>query len=442
MPAYRFLIIPGFAKAGTSFIENQMRRYPDWFNFPPVKEIGLFRHSTDLHTYLTKFTQTDPTRTFVDASPMYVDPWYGCFEKIKTALYGHKIHLNFCFRSPIQRAYSHYVHDIRGAILEFGFERYVFEDPRVMSRYLLRHLPIVESAVRFFGAENVSGTTLDAPLPDLSARAKAFIGAHAQWTPDAKGERFAGGWLPRIFYSARAPLLVTSGDMLYELPRNSLLVSSGHHSVLLFDVPDEMGERMVACSESWTRQFDTSVLRHRRAEIFDDYYAACRMAGVTPVEHDDDEVIRMDPPPPLPEGVTQQLRALGKVGMFVTPPHGFSGDQPFDSSIPSFADDHIDYELKFQDLAGSPSAEHAGHRADILDLAKRIVDQYGMIPARVETMLIQMLILHRHDEFLAAMAAHPAYAQLVDRPKMQDRIRHFAAHLPQEKRDQMLHYFE
>lgn len=441
MPVYRFLIIPGFAKAGTTFLENQLRREQEMFNFPPTKEIGLFRLRADLQTYLDRFPGFDPGRTFVDASPMYVEPRYNCFEHMKNALYGHKVHLSFCFRSPIQRAFSHYAHDIRGAIREFGFDRYVFEDPRVMSRYLLKQKPIVETALRYFGADNVSGMTLDSPEFDLSPRAKAFVSAHFVSKPSKEGEKFAGGWLPRIYYSASEPLLVPSEGVLYEVPAKCLLVSSGRHSLLEFDTPVEMGERLSACSQSWTRRFDTSVLRDRKAEIHDDYYTACRLAGVEPAESDADEIITMEEPPALPENVTRMLRKIGNVGHFVSSLTSFSGDQPFVFERPSLARDQAELELHFQELTTAPLSEHEPRRKEILATLRRIVDNYGLLPQAVNALLIELLIHRQFDEFIARIEQRPDMARLCDRPRIRDQINFFAAKEPQDKRDRMQRHF-
>jgi len=108
----KFLIIPGFAKSGTTFLYEQLANSGAPVNLPKRKEVDYFRNAKNLAGYLDQFQTADPDKVFIDASPLYGLLNSGTASNIKKVLKDHEVKFVFCLREPLSRAYSQYMHDI------------------------------------------------------------------------------------------------------------------------------------------------------------------------------------------------------------------------------------------------------------------------------------------------------------------------------------------
>jgi len=127
----KFLIIPGFAKSGTTFLYEQLANSGAPINLPKRKEVDYFRNGNSFEGYLDQFQTQDPNKVFLDASPLYGLPNSDTVATIKKVLKGHDVKFIFCLRDPISRAYSHYMHDISTHFFLYAHAPYSFYSPKV-----------------------------------------------------------------------------------------------------------------------------------------------------------------------------------------------------------------------------------------------------------------------------------------------------------------------
>jgi len=104
----KFLIIPGFAKSGTTFLYEQLAKSGAPINLPKRKEVDFFRNGKSLEGYLEQFQTTDPDKVFLDASPLYGLPNSNTAATIKKVLKKHDVKFVFCLRESLSRAYSQF----------------------------------------------------------------------------------------------------------------------------------------------------------------------------------------------------------------------------------------------------------------------------------------------------------------------------------------------
>jgi hypothetical protein len=105
----------GVAKSGTTSLHDYLRQHPDLF-LPYVKELDFFDaeegdYATRLDQYLQYFTEADDRLTG-EATPSYfrhADPVIGRMHQ----LYGNAApRFLLVLRDPVERAYSHYLHNV------------------------------------------------------------------------------------------------------------------------------------------------------------------------------------------------------------------------------------------------------------------------------------------------------------------------------------------
>src|SRR5258708_40284169 len=100
----------GYEKCGTTTLARNLGRVAG-FCVPRKKELSFFnkRYSDSLGVYLRYFPVNSHSEFLVDVSPTYIRS-QEALQRLKRMNINKKIVV--CMRDPIQRAYSHYVHNI------------------------------------------------------------------------------------------------------------------------------------------------------------------------------------------------------------------------------------------------------------------------------------------------------------------------------------------
>ncbi|MFC2250884.1 hypothetical protein ACETRX_14760 [Labrys portucalensis] len=306
----KFLFIPGFGKAGTTYLYGQLAKHSELFNLPHTKETGAFYRKIGREKYLENFLEQDENKTFIDGTAHYLVRNSTYVSNIKHALTNDDIRLLIGIRCPIRRAYSHYLYRLRTA-WRIGVSAYPFHDPRILTHFLYPMRPLIAQTQHIFGSENVAGFSFEGGPVDVPQSFKTFLGLDDNWAVDPGGDRYDGGWAPEIYYDAKDALVVESAGSLYELPRRTLLISAGIESVLKFNFPAELGERLMRNSATWTRSFESRLLGDALSLALDDYAHAREMLGLAANDLMEPGTLSAKRPPALPLEIAKLLKPLG-----------------------------------------------------------------------------------------------------------------------------------
>lgn len=122
------LFILGVAKSGTTTLADSLRHHPDIF-ITPWKEPTFFssdiNYARGMKWYLDNFfPKSDGYRYRGDASPSYLYFSEKVSRRIQTEMSGENLKFIIVFRNPIDRAYSHYWHNVNRGL----HEKLTFED--------------------------------------------------------------------------------------------------------------------------------------------------------------------------------------------------------------------------------------------------------------------------------------------------------------------------
>jgi hypothetical protein len=116
------LFILGAAKSGTTTLADILRQYPYLF-IPLIKEPTFFssdvNYSNGLDWYINNFYTTTGSHLYrCDASPSYLYFGEKVVERILKDLPDQNIKFIVIFRNPVDRAYSHYWHNVNRGLRE------------------------------------------------------------------------------------------------------------------------------------------------------------------------------------------------------------------------------------------------------------------------------------------------------------------------------------
>ena len=276
----KILIIPGFAKSGTTFLYDQLRHLGDKINMPVRKEIDYFRRGDNWDEYMKCFETHDPDKVFLDASPQYSTADETVIKNAKTALKGHDVKILFGLRDPLSRAYSHYLHDLSAMFWIFALSGNDFLHPDVLAKYFIPQKKIVDSFVTGFGEENVSGFGFKVSGKKLPADINSFLGLPKSYRLDTDTNPAPGSLLPKVYYNAEKPIPVISEGEFYILPPKCLLIVSGQWSQLRANFPPDLANQILTNVGKWCWRFDPSHLGAQADKLRTDYLECFDLLGM------------------------------------------------------------------------------------------------------------------------------------------------------------------
>ena len=402
----RFLIVVGLPKSGTTFLYAQTARRSDRFAMPwGAKEVDYFRRGADLATYLRLFdggeTGSDgETRVYVDASPLYIDELDRSLTNMQAALAGHDVRIVVCLRDPLERAFSHYLHDVAQNQKIVGHADYSFWSPTVMAKYLFPLTPRVARLQEAFGAENVFGFAFGSDPGALETMLRDFAGLEPDWRLDLGDNPAPGFTSPQCWYNPVHDMEVPLEGTIYRLPAGHMLVVNRQFSLYRREMHRPLAEQIMMRQATLTRAFDTGMLREgTRARIYDDMRQAAGRLGLE---------MRLDPAPrvlqskvsdQLPQSIREQLRPLCTLEQAVA---GMFGEAGQGSTRTIAAMPHAGTSLA-RDMARLTLAHQKDPQepVSVRDLQRKIIHDHGPIPHFIESMMAGEVARGNYDAALS-----------------------------------------
>lgn len=286
----RFLICPGMARAGTTFLWEQLTKNTETFNISKTQELTYLqtRHA-DFEEYLECFQTRDESKIFLDVSPVYLFRGARVIENIERILGGHQVFIVLSVRSPIEQSYSLYMHQIRGHVSRLENKRSVFVSREVhdagwVNHYLfdcntffeskpLQIADFVEGFIAYAGREAITfidfhrdfGTTVPGD------RLEAMLGISLK--PFDYSERANQGrnQLPWYVYGGPGGATVEFNDRNFTIAPRTLVLVGGRGGTRSWQDVDPMRAAQILSSAAlWTRY----VSQDRVEELFDRHFKA------------------------------------------------------------------------------------------------------------------------------------------------------------------------
>lgn len=410
----RFLIVVGLPKAGTTFLYAQAAKRPDRFALPVGdKEVDFFRRSDQIDTYLGLFDGgAAGGRVYVDASPRYIDDLDLSLGNMTRALAGHDVRIVVCLRDPLERAYSHYLHDVAMHQKINGHADYAFWSPTVMAKYLIQLEPRIARLQEVFGADRVHGFAFGTDMTRFEAMLRGFAGLEPEWSLNISENPAPGFTCPQCYYNGDHDMEVPLQGGIHILPAGHLLVVNRAFSIYRPNIHRPLAEQIVLRQASLTRQFDTAMLSDAtRARIYDDTAAAARRLGLEMPLDPAPRVLQAQTSDNLPAEILDQLRPLCSFEEAVNAIFD-KGTQRANATIvqmpyvaPSLARDMARMALA---LVRDP-AEPLTPRA----LQQLMVDTYGPIPLYIERLMNWEVAQGNYDRAVELFAPYGGPAALL-----------------------------
>ncbi len=397
-PRHRFLIVVGLPKSGTTYLYAQCQEMPDHFNMPTfTKEIGYFRRAADLQDYLAHFAPEDG-RVFVDSTPVYIDDVDTTLKNMVLALEGQDVQIVVCLREPLERAYSHYLHDVAQNFLTYGLSDYSIYSPSALARYLY---PLAERIRRLqaaFGADRVHGFSFSGDNMAFETALRRFAGLPDTWGFDYDNNPAPGFTSPRVFYNADRPITVSLREGLFTLPAGQLLIVNRKFSKLLrADFSPLLAQTLLNGQSTINRVFDTTRLSDTTREtIRTDYAATCALLGLSGLPDTPQPLFVSKESDSLPEEITARLERIGTLDDSIADIY----------AAPLRCSDDAIVAMPEQDIAlgraiaqaSLISRKRSDGRISIVDHMVHIVMTYGPAANYIDNLAFQLVRTRRFDD--------------------------------------------
>ncbi len=411
----KFLIIPGFAKSGTTFLYEQLANSGAPINLPKRKEVDYFRNGKSFEGYLEQFQTTDPDKVFLDASPLYGLPNSKTAETIKKLLKGHEVKFVFCLRDPISRAYSHYMHDISTHFFLYGHGPYSFYAASTLKKYFYPLSLIVQDYIDIFGAEHVSGFGFKSTGPDLRADVLEFLSLPKTFKLDFSVNPAVGSSIPRLYYDTEKTLTVRSGKNLYALPPRTFLLSNIRYQQYRPDFPSRIAHRLLNNAASWDRQFDPTALGPSLKPIRNEYLKCFDLLGLERETLSAPKTIYANDPPRISPEICEKMEKIGQIPPTVfdafktakTKPKflGRSNSEPAD-----LAQDKFKPIPDVMDLVERSQGKSNGQR---ISAYKTALSELGPVPKYVTGFLRHLIQIGEADEAIDYLQKNPNLSRYI-----------------------------
>lgn len=312
----RHLIIPGMAKAGTTFLFDQLTRDSEVFNLPKFKELNYLHKDPrrmSIKGYLELFPGHRPDRIFLDASPPYLQATSPIADTVKTVLADRDVKFIITLRDPVWTMWSHYLHDLKSTICPIGrkpnLRSFSLFEPGVLKRYFKNRHRHVSALCKSFPGQVMGLHMKSLFQPGTAESIGRFLGETV--TP-FRSEKVSnpGGWLPYFRYGGRQGQEFVQGDTVYALPPRALLLVSNDRSELSLDVSPAEAGRCMALQATFVRNLDVPFSFFE--PIIEDYQATCTVLGLAPEPIEEpDRVVSEATVPVVPEAICARLDRTG-----------------------------------------------------------------------------------------------------------------------------------
>lgn len=401
----KFLISPGLPRSGTTYLHHQLVVVNEGvFNAPREKETNIFWSGMPLQQALNdKFLTRDPDRFFLDFSPSYLAGPPGAVERIAALARSHEVKIVLHLRNPVEQAYAHYLHDIaaHASRLEFdGNPDFSFWTGSVLDRYLVPRSRLVRRIVDAVGRSNVFVVNFHRDIPDPARLAPALSNfLDLDLEPFTSAKIGVGGWLPHYLCANDAPIALTRGTEVRELPPRQVLLVGREFSHLWKNVDAGFAERLLHGQATWTKRLEPVQIQTLWQSFFAaDFTEIADILGEDPSDY------------PLPDELSASDTALGSTEFQWLEPAGGIADLIEERSNRLRAAPDI---KASGDTMANPSDVGAGVTAEQIAACYRVF--FGRQPESAEVVADH---LRRHatlESFLTQVAKAPEFVWTAQR---------------------------
>lgn len=299
-PRTRHLIIPGLAKAGTTFLFEQLAAQPGLFGRAKEKEIGYFARGGQVarEAYLKLFPERDRGRVLLDASPSYIQNRSDTAARIRDVLAGDEVDIVILLRDPVDALHSHYLHDLKSTIGRPSWTgarpaAHALSDAATLDRYLRPRQAAVAGFQASFGAR-CRGFHMAALFDGtVQAALREMLGTDVRsFDTDSVANR--GGFVPGYLYGGEAGLRFEQDGRQFLVPPHALVFAAEERSELHEDVQAAEAAAFLRLGASFTT--DITLPLAALQPVVEDYLAMCTTLGLAPALKPRGETVRFAAP--------------------------------------------------------------------------------------------------------------------------------------------------
>lgn len=396
-PKKKFLIVVGLPKSGTTFLYSQLKGLTDHFNIPTHrKEIDFFRGKSGLEDYEREFTISTPNGVFLDASPLYIDQIEASISNISKTLNDHEVKIVVCLRDPIERAFSHYLHDVAQHQKLLAHGDYNFFSPSVMAKYFYPVAPRVAALKEAFGSENVFGFSFSQDNSPFADMLREFAGLPDDWNFDYSSNPAPGFTSPQTFYHpTQASTIMLEGEY-YRIEPGQMLVVNRQFSLYRKGIHPDIAQSIMCHQPSITRQISTDQLpTELRDLVADDFSGAMTQLGMSMKQDRSNRVYASSVSEDMPPHIKAQLNHVGSVADVTA--------ELFANPLRSTAKSTVRVTEHSPSLAQEMAKLALGTKGQS-ERVKHIIAEFGPIPMYMQILVDQAVEDKSYEEALGLLA--------------------------------------
>lgn len=403
----KFLIVPGMAKSGTTFLFDQLQRQSNEFNPTKQKEVNYFSGHRALEQYLPLFREAESPHWYIDATPQYMEVGGRAVENMATGLAGHNVKIIICSREPYARIFSHYLHDLKRHIAYFDARDFMLLNQNIYNlnsawKYFFPRSETVRLLIERFGQDNVACFDLSKSMKKWNETnfLKDFLSLETNICFDTSRVSNPGGWIPKVYYHFTNHLDIIVEGKIYALPPKTLLVVNGSDSRLLPNFPRDLAQILINNAQFWNFEFRPSYLGDVANVLWDDYKEMLNMLGCSDFIEPPQEVYRATEPK-LSKAIADQLEVIGKLSDIAPAMWKVS---KLDNSVDSFPDQFIDrhsygnYKKKIRTVK---------NRKERLGWIEKLLQDFEVSPKWIVNYICECLEAEEYDRALLYIKSKP-----------------------------------
>ncbi|WP_422101638.1 sulfotransferase domain-containing protein [Vreelandella sp.] len=279
----KHLIIPGLAKAGTTFLYDQLKSNEAVFNLPVYKETDYFASRKTFEDWGKFWKSAEADKWCLDISPSYMNRDAEKVHNLSKCLSDREVKVVVCLRNPFEQIYSYYLHDLKALWSRLDLplrERNYHLFSKQAKVKFIRRFEMVKHLHDVFGSENVIGLNQKSTYSNLARDTISNLISEDLNEFDVESRSNPGGWLPFFIYDKNKDVEYCDGQDVFLVPKGTLLCVNGDRSRLYRDFPVRKAENIIIDSQTWTRQavYDKAIYQ----DVIEDYNQICDLLNVEP----------------------------------------------------------------------------------------------------------------------------------------------------------------
>lgn len=296
----RVLFIPGFAKAGTTFLFDQLIQNTGLFNCPRVKELNYFSSSVDhsVDGFSKYFKIKNDDKLYIDSSPVYIQSNKNVAHVINSTMVGFDKKAIIVVRDPIDSFFSHYLHDMKSTVGRIAWRGtrpsdFSVDSPEVYRRYFRQRVVRVREFVEVFG-DGCFGFHMKSLFNgEVEAFIRSTLGLDIKSFQSGQISN-PGGFVPRYFYGGEKGRTFQQDGEEYFLPARALVSAANERSELILDLDYGRAKKILNLGKTYSVNISKPLEWFQ--PLIDDYVQTCKVLGLSPANKRRDELVEFTAP--------------------------------------------------------------------------------------------------------------------------------------------------